>query len=131
MGKRTTGCNRTYSYVLYIPEWDEICIWDLSSTSAAVGREFLKWCQARGWANFAVTIWATQVTGTDYGLSDDGTAILLSEESKAVRPVQGQGRQRQVQGNRWFTPECQILEGTLEENDIHLPMAEEDDDLPF
>ena len=138
-GKRITGCNRTYSYVLYIPQWEEICVWDLSSTSAAVGKEFLKWCQARGWANFAVSIWGTQVTGTDYGLSDDGTAILLADENKVVasRQVQ-QGARRPTTGNRWFAPECQILEGTLEENGIYIPMEgmeeateEADDDLPF
>ena len=148
-GNRYTECDRVYSYVIYVVEWGEVCVWDTSRTTSPIGREMHKWLSNRGGGsiaggltNTAMEFWATEVTKADY--DTDGTSIYIREEAKVKRETapakQGtrqRGRQNATTSNTWFVPEGRVLEGTLEENNIILPIETEEgesddsDDLPF
>ena len=67
-GKRTVDCDQVRSYVVYVVEWSELCVWDLSKTTAPVAKEIRKWLISRGggspkdaYLNCAIELQAVEV----------------------------------------------------------------------
>ena len=145
-GKRSVNCDRVYSYVIYVVEWSAVCVWDLARTASPVGREVHKWLVNRGggsahggFTNCAITLSAGETIGADYDNSS-GVSIILLDSARPTAPAPTpKGQKPQPKKRTWYVPEAWLLPGTLEENDIYLPVdveegeseEEEDDKLPF
>ena len=125
-GKKAIGCDKVYSFIVYVLEWEEICVWDLARTAAPIGRWVHKQLHNRGggdmskaYSNCAFELTAVEAIGTDF--VDNGDTLLLADTSRAPT---GRGRQGQQssQQNRWYVPEATMLEGDLADNNIFLPV---------
>ena len=130
--RKPPPCPQVYSFVVYVVEWQLIAMWDLTRSTAQVGRAInewvfdrARWPSGNGYEKMAFQVWADETDGPKYIKSKD--QILLDEKT-IIDPNRRRGGEL-----TWYVPEVNVLTGTLEENDIRLPTmrgAEEPEDPP-
>ena len=143
-GNRYVLCDKVYSYVVWVVEWEMVCIWDLSKTSNLLGMSVHDWLTTRGggnpagaYTNCAIQVQTTEVSAVKYDTTHP-MECMIAEDAKITR----EGR-RKITGHTWYLPEAYMLEGTLEDNNINLPESggvlvgveeipeDDDNELPF
>ena len=153
-GLWVTGCDRIISLLVYVVEWDTFCGWDLARTAWGMGEFIHQVLTERGggdilngYTNVAFQIWATESVGgrTNEIYDTSGGDQCILKEAAKPQPVAAGRRNRRAndEGNMWYLPECVVLAGTLEDNNIifpegnsSVPTIDDDpppsaDDLPF
>ena len=122
--RRPPPCPQIYSFVVYVVEWQLITMWDLTRSTAQVGRAINEWVFDRsrwpsgnGYEKMAFQVWSDETDGPKYVKTKDQ---ILLEEKTIIDPKRRRGGEL-----TWYVPQVNVLVGTLEENDIRLPAIEE------
>ena len=116
-------CPPVHSYVVYVVEWQLIAMWDLSKSTAQVGRAINDWIFDRtlwpsgnGYEKMAFQMWTDETDGPKY-IRSKGQILL--DEKTILDPNRRRGSEL-----TWYVPQVNVISGTLKENNIRLPVVE-------